>query len=281
MFRKTWIRNLLAAVAIMAVFLTLAVNTVQPREDLTVVEKGLRSAASPFQYGFRAINEGVQGFFAYFTEKKALQQENERLKQQVSQLNSVVTQMNEINLENVRLRELLQYKEEMQGQYELQLAGIIAENNTNLQHTITLDRGSNDGVVTGMTVLNHSGLIGRVTAVLPNTSEVMLLPDRESAVGVRVWSTREVIGVVEGDGSGTANLKMIHLPHDADIYVGDSLVTSGLDGVFLGGIQIGEVTAIEYSTNGLTKAATVKPYVNFNRLEEVFILMNSEGGAAQ
>ena len=280
MFKKTWIRNLIAAVALIAVFLMLAVNTVQPRENLTFVEKGLRIASSPFQYGFRAINDGVSGFFSYFTDKEALQQENEALKQQLSQLNSELTQMDEISMENVRLRELLNYKEETRGQYNLQLAGIIAENNTNLQHTITLDKGSNDGVKTGMTVMNHNGLIGRITAVMPDSSEVMLLPDRESAIGVRVWSTREIIGVVEGDGSGSANLKMIHLPHDADIYVGDSIVTSGLDGVFPEGIRIGEVTSIEYSANGLTKTAIVKPYVGFSRLEEVFVLMNSGGGTA-
>lgn len=280
MFKKTWIRNLLAVVALIVVFLSLAMNTVQPRENLTIVEKGLRIASSPFQYGFRAINESINGFFAYFTEKEALQQENEALKQQLSQLNSELVQMDEISMENVRLRELLSYKEETRGQYNLQLAGIIAENNTNLQHTITLDKGSNDGVRTGMTVMNHSGLIGRITAVMPDSSEVMLLPDRESAIGARVWSTREVVGVVEGDGSGSSNLKMIHLPHDADVYVGDSLVTSGLDGVFPGGIQIGEIISIEYSGNGLTKTATVKPYVSFNRLEEVFVLMNSGGGTA-
>ena len=280
MFKKTWIRNLLAVVALIVVFLSLAMNTVQPRENLTIVEKGLRIASSPFQYGFRAINESVNGFFAYFTEKEALQQENEALKQQLSQLNSELVQMDEISMENVRLRELLSYKEETRGQYNLQLAWIIAENNTNLQHTITLDKGSNDGVRTGMTVMNHSGLIGRITAVMPDSSEVMLLPDRESAIGARVWSTREVVGVVEGDGSGSSNLKMIHLPHDADVYVGDSLVTSGLDGVFPGGIQIGEIISIEYSGNGLTKTATVKPYVSFNRLEEVFVLMNSGGGTA-
>ncbi|MBR2626713.1 MAG: rod shape-determining protein MreC, partial [Peptococcaceae bacterium] len=187
MFKKTWIRNLLAVVALIVVFLSLAMNTVQPRENLTIVEKGLRIASSPFQYGFRAINESVNGFFAYFTEKEALQQENEALKQQLSQLNSELVQMDEISMENVRLRELLNYKEETRGQYNLQLAGIIAENNTNLQHTITLDKGSNDGVRTGMTVMNHSGLIGRITAVMPDSSEVMLLPDRESAIGARVW----------------------------------------------------------------------------------------------
>ncbi len=280
MFKKKWIRNLVVAVLFMVAFLALAVHTVQPRENLTLLEKGLRVAASPFQYGFKGINDGVSGFFSYFTEKEALQQENDSLKREVSQLHGQLTQMDEINMENIRLKELLEYKVETQGQYNLQLAEIIAENNNNLQHTITLNKGSNDGVVTGMTVMNHLGLIGRISAVLPESSEVMLLPDRESAVGVRVWSTREVLGVVEGDGTDTANLQMIHLPHDADLYVGDDIVTSGLDGVFPGGIHIGEVTAIEYSTNGLTKTAYVKPYVNFSRLEEVFILMNSGGGAA-
>ena len=280
MFRKKWVRNLLVVAAMLIVFLSLAMHTVQPRENLTLIEKGLRIAASPFQYGMKAIDDAVSDVSVYFTDKEALQQENDALKQEVSELHSELTQMDEISMENIRLRELLNYKEETRGQYNLQLAGIIAENNTNLQHTITLDCGSNDGVATGMTVLNNEGLIGRITAVLPDSSEVMLLPDRESAIGARVWSTREVIGVVEGDGSGSANLQMIHLPHDADLYVGDMLVTSGLDGVFPSGIEIGEVTAIEYSANGLTKTATVKPFVNFNRLEEVFILMNSGGGNA-
>ena len=280
MFKKKWLRNLLVAAVLLIVFLALAVNTVQPRENLTVLEKGLRIAASPFQYGFKAIDDGVSGFFSYFTEKEALQQENDALKKEVSQLHSQLAQMDEISMENIRLKELLSYKTEMAGQYNLQLAEIIAENNNNLQHTITLNKGSNDGIATGMTVLNHSGLIGRITAVLPESSEVMLLPDRESAVGARVWSTREVIGVVEGDGTDSSNLQMIHLPHDADLYVGDDIVTSGLDDVFPGGIHIGEVTAIEYSANGLTKTAYIKPYVNFSRLEEVFILMNGGGGAA-
>lgn len=280
MFKKKWLRNLLVAAVLLIVFLALAVNTVQPRENLTILEKGLRIAASPFQYGFKAIDDGVSGFFSYFTEKEALQQENDALKKEVSQLHSQLAQMDEISMENIRLKELLSYKTEMAGQYNLQLAEIIAENNNNLQHTITLNKGSNDGIATGMTVLNHSGLIGRITAVLPESSEVMLLPDRESAVGARVWSTREVIGVVEGDGTDSSNLQMIHLPHDADLYVGDDIVTSGLDDVFPGGIHIGEVTAIEYSTNGLTKTAYIKPYVNFSRLEEVFILMNGGGGAS-
>lgn len=280
MFNKKWLKNGILAATLLIVLLALAVNTVQPRENLTFLEKGLRLAASPFQYGFKSIDDGFSGISSYFANKEALQQENDALKNEVSQLHSQLTQMDEVSMENIRLKEMLQYKESVKGQYQLQLAEIIAENNNNLQHTITLNKGSNDGVTTGMTVMNHLGLIGRISAVMPESSEVMLLLDRESAVGVRVWSTREVIGVVEGDGTNTAALQIVHLPHDADLYVGDNIVTSGLDGVFPGGLQIGEVTAIAYSANGLTKRATLKPYVNFSRLEEVFILMNSGGGSA-
>lgn len=272
--------NISVVVALLALFLTLAVSTVQPREDLTMIEKGLRVAASPLQYGFKAIDDTVGGFFTYFTDKEALQQENADLKKELSQMNGKMTRMDEIQMENIRLKEMLGYRDSKQGEYSLQMAEIIAENNNNLQHTIVLDKGSDDGIKQGMTVLNNEGLIGRITAVMPNSSEVMLLPDRESGVGARVWSTREVLGVVEGCGTETGHLQMIHLPHDADIYVGDTIVTSGLDGVYPGDIPIGEVTAIEYSPNGLTKTATLKPGVWFSRLEEVFILMNSGGGSS-
>ncbi len=276
--KKKLIRNILVGLLCLVFFFVLAVHTVQPRENLTLLEKGLRTAASPFQYIFKAIDDNVDGIFSYFTAKEALQEENDALRKEISQLNSQLTQMDEISMENIRLKEMLQYRDEVQGQYDLQLAEIIAENDTNLQHTITLDKGSNDGIVAGMTVLNHYGLIGRISAVLPNTSEVMLLLDRESAAGARVWSTREAIGVVEGNGTDASELQMIHLPHDADLYVGDEIVTSGLDGVFPGGVRIGEVTEVEYNANGLTKTAVVEPYVDFSRLEEVFVLMNSGGG---
>ena len=77
---------------------------------------------------------------------------------------------------------------------------------------------------------------------------------------------------------------MIHMPHDADICVGDTIVTSGLDGIYPAGIRIGEVTEITIESGGLTKQATVEPYVNFSKLEEVFILTRTadsyQAGAA-
>lgn len=275
---KKWIRNLSIIACIVLIFSILAVNTVQPRENLTLPEKGLRIVATPFQFMFKGIGDGVNGFFSYFNDKGELRQENETMKKQISQLNMELAEMDEIRMENVRLKGLLEYKIETTGQYNLKMAEIIAENNNNLQHTITLNMGSQDGIITGMSVVNPNGLIGRISAVLPNSSEVMLLTDRESAVGARVRSTREAIGVVEGDGSSSGMLQLIHLQHDADIYVGDEIITSGLDNIFPSGVRIGEVTAIEYGSSGLTKTAYIRPYVNFLNLEDVFVVLNSGGG---
>ena len=270
--KKKWIIRIVSIVVIGSILIGLAVSTMEPRNDLTAVEKGLRIVASPFQHGISAVSGEIKGFFSSIADAKRLQEENVILKQQIGELNNQINTLKASEVENIRLREMLNYKEKQAGSFELTVATIIAENNNNLQHTITLNRGASDGIQNDMIVLNHRGLIGRVTSVMSTTCEVVLILDREGAVGARVWETRETPGVVEGMGSEKNLLRMIHMPHDADICVGDTIVTSGLDGIYPAGIRIGEVTEITMEAGGLTKQATVEPYVNFSKLEEVFIL---------
>ena len=281
MFHNKKLRIALIVIVLLTGFLALASNTVQVRENPTFLEKGLRIAASPFQSSFHAIHNGIDGIGSYFADKKALEAENKKLREQVDALHHQVARLEETQLENIRLKELLDYKEGMDKAYQLQLAETIAKKNNNLQYMITINKGSEDGVKAGMTVMNHYGLIGRVSSVLSGNCEVLLLPDHESAVGARVKSTREALGVVKGDGTSTGNLQMVHLQHDAAILEGDVIITSGLDTVYPEGIPIGVVASIQYDANGLTKTAYITPYVNFFQLEEVFILMNSGGGSIQ
>ncbi len=281
MFNNKKLRIAAVLVTLFIGLLVLAGNTVQVRENPTVLEKGLRIVASPFQNGFHAIHNVFDGIGVYFADKKALEEENTQLQQQVDALQHQIARYDEMELENQRLRELLGYKDANRGLYQLQLAETIAKRTNNLQYMITINKGSDDGVKAGMTVMNHHGLIGRVSSVLSGSCEVLLLPDHESAVGARVKSTREALGVVKGDGTSTGNLQMVHLQHDAEILEGDVVITSGLDTVYPADIPIGVVTSIVYDANGLTKTAYITPYVNFFQLEEVFILMNSGGGSTQ
>lgn len=279
MFNGKKLRVAAIAALLLIVFLVLAGNTVQVRENPTFVEKGLRIAASPFQNGFHAISNLFENIGVYFSDKKEMEAENSRLKEKVDQLQYQIAQLEETELENARLKELLNYKDANSEEYQLLLAETIAKKNNNLQYMITINKGSDDGIKAGMTVMNHQGLIGRVSSVLSGSSEVLLLPDHESAVGARVKSTREALGVVEGDGTSTGNLQMVHLQHDAEIQEGDVIITSGLDTVYPEGIPIGVVSAINLDANGLTKTAYIVPYVNFFQLEEVFVLTRDLGGS--
>ena len=281
MFNNKKLRIAAALMVLLIGLLALAGNTVQVRENPTFLEKGLRIVASPFQNGFHAISNVFDDIGVYFSDKKTLEAENTKLQQDVDALQYQIARLEEIELENARLKELLAYKDANKAVYQLQLAETIAKKNNNLQYMITINKGSDDGVKAGMTVMNHHGLIGRVSSVLSGSSEVLLLPDHESAVGARVKSTREALGVVKGDGTSTGNLQMVHLQHDAEVAEGDVIITSGLDTVYPEGVPIGMVTSIRQDANGLTKTAYITPYVNFLQLEEVFILMNSGGGSGR
>ena len=277
MTRKKKAVTILIILIVALSLISLAVFTTEQREDLTFIEKGLRIAASPLQHAISGLSEKVGSFFGTFTNYEQLQRENAELIQQIEELSIANTDLQEAMLENIRLKQMLEFKDTTRNQYTLAAAEVIAENNNNLQHTIVLDKGSDDGIQNNMVVINHLGLIGRVVNVLPSSCEVVLITDRQSAVGSRIWETRETLGVVEGMGSESSYLRLIHMPHDADIEIGDKVISSGLDGIFTEGIPIGTVVEIADEVGGLTKQATIEPYVNFYRLEEVFIILATKG----
>ncbi len=275
--KKKIITIIAIIVLISACLIGLAVLTTEQRDDLSFGEKALRRIASPFQHGISSMTEGIDNFFGAFTHYDELKAENEALKLEIQQLSLENNNLLEAEMENIRLKQMLSFKDNTKNQYNLAAAKVIAENNNNLQHMIVLDKGSEEGIKNNMMVINHLGLIGRVVNVLENSCEVVLITDRQSAVGARIWETRETLGVVEGLGSENGSLRLIHMPHDADIEVGDKIVTNGLDGIFTANVPIGTVSAISDEAGGLTKQATIAPYVNFYRLEEVFIVTAVKG----
>jgi len=174
-------------------------------------------------------------------------------------------------LENQRLKNLLQYNEEKAENYELIMGGVIARNHANWYEMLIVDQGSKQGIEPGMVVVNYDGLIGRIISVTRNTAEVLLILDREGAVGARIFETRYTPGVAVGT-SNSQYLQMIHLPHDLPIEPNQTVVTSGLGGIYPPGIRIGKVIEVLPEPGGLMKKATLKPFVDFSRLEEVFII---------
>jgi rod shape-determining protein MreC len=265
--------NLILVIIILTVLLTGARFAGIERTNFGVLEIGIQTIKAPLTGGATAAFQKIKDFFGIFKEIDDLRAENAQLKKEISELNQEIDLLRDYGLENIRLRQLLDFKETHINDFRLLTAQVIGRDPSNWYSTIILNKGTNDGVQKDMAVVTHQGLVGRIINVSPQASEVLLIIDQEGAVGTRVWETRETLGVVEGNGQEKNLLTMIHMAHDAEIEVGQTIVTSGLAGLFPPGIKIGEVVAVKDEASGLMKQAEIQPFVNFNRLEEVLIIL--------
>ncbi|NPV90187.1 MAG: rod shape-determining protein MreC [Firmicutes bacterium] len=244
----------------------------------------VRGGLAPVESGLSSVVHSVRGVFGSLAGIGRAQAEKEALNQQIADLQMENNQLRENKQEVERLRRALGFKE-ANPQYSLLVAQVIARNPTNWFHTITVNRGSDDGVRKFMPVINSQGLVGKVIQVDSHSSEILLITDPEGPAGavVLVQDTR-VPGVVEGmgdiSGKGTGMLRMRLIPYNVTVEEGDEVVTSGLGTVFPAGIRIGRVQNInrEAEPSTLQQYSLITPEVDFYRLEEVMIITQVSGG---
>lgn len=272
MTRKKWF---IAGIVLICIVITLSV--MKKTGDSTVlfpVSRVLKEAVGGVQKGITVVTRKTGDFFAYFSDNRKLRQENENLTKRVAELEESVYRLTEQEMENQRLHNMLNYKEEKKENYQLLLAKVIGRDSNNWYKTLIIDQGSADGIRKNMTVVDYKGLVGTVISVTPNTAEVLMILDSEGAVGARIFENRVTPGVVVGTGRSDY-LEMIHLPHDVPIEAGQTVVSSGLGGMYPKGIRIGTVMEVKPEPNWLMKSALIKPFVDFSRLEEVFVILQT------
>lgn len=264
----------LAIVIILAVLLIgLMIGTSGQRENLTVIEGFIGEIITPVQGVMYRIATSVSDFFRSFEERRQLTEQYEILKERVTQLEQQQLEMDETIRENERLRALLNFKIERE-QFKVTGVRITGKNPGNWFNTMTIDKGSAHGIDVNMAVVTDKGLIGRVTDVGKNWSKVRTIIDGQSSVSAIIERTRDN-GMVKGNNTLTFEdglCRMINLPLDSDVVVGDRVITSGLGEIFPKGIYIGEVVEVIYERRDLYKTAIVKPGADFQRLEEVLVI---------
>ena len=135
--------------------------------------------------------------------------------------------------------------------------------------TLTIDKGTRDGLRSDMSVIAPAGVVGRVVVPSPRSAKVQLLIDRNAAAGAIIERSRSQ-GVVVGGGDD--HLQMENVSEGADIAVGDLVVTSGIEGIYPKGFVIGKVESVERSGGGY-KRIIVKPAVDFKTIEEVLVVL--------
>ncbi|NLW07228.1 MAG: rod shape-determining protein MreC [Clostridia bacterium] len=252
--------------------------TAPERGRLSFIEIGLRDAMAPLVRGLALVVNTTEGWLAKVKDYGRLQAENEALRRQIAELKAANVRMEEYRLENERLRELLKYSEENSDRFDLTVAPVIGRSPSNWYNTITLGLGFMAGLQKGQVVLTHQGVVGRIIATTQYTAEVLLILDREGALGAMVQVNRTP-GIVEGSPDYPGYLQMVRISRDAPVQEHHLVVTSGLGSVFPRGLLIGTVVKIIYEPDGLMKRAIIAPSVDFDRLEEVMVITGFREGS--
>ena len=266
-------RNLALLLVVVLGLLLLIVFTGEGREQLTPVEDALLALFAPVQTVFSAAGQQIQSFFDAIISFQELRSENERLREEIAFIEGQLIMFQELQKENYRYRQLLGFKQD--SSHVLLAAEVIARDPSQWFGAITINRGYLDGVEREMAVITDRGLVGMVSTVSPNSSQVILITDPRLPVSAMIQRSREpgIAGIVESYSKDPSFLKITYLPPEAKIQPGDAVISSGLGGVFPKGLIIGTVTEVAPDQFGLVLSGIIEPGVNFNRLEEVLIVL--------
>lgn len=201
-----------------------------------------------------------------------LQEKNSYLETEMNRLLIENIQLRELERENQRLRELLNYTRN-NPHFDYTTAAVVGKvigaDPSNLLYTIFVDVGAKDGIAKDMPVVTHRGLVGRVVQVGPNSAQILLIIDPVSSVNVVLQNSR-VTGVVRGQLGATLVLERI--PQGETVLPGDLVLTSGLGGTFPDKLVVGQVTEVFQRDLDLFQTANVRSTVDFGDLETVLIL---------
>jgi len=251
------------------------------RDYLTLITAVLVSLILMFSNEGRqteAIRAWTLGSFGVILKKvsvlkelKNIYAENQWLRRRSAELMLENSSLKEAQLENQRLRQLMNFKSE--SQLDLVAAKVIGKRESGFVNSAILDAGGREQIERNMAAVTAQGLVGKILQVSKNHSILELLLDRNFRVSAMVQRSR-VSGIVkwiEGE-----NVVLAEVTKRSDVKVDDLVITSGLSFIFPGGLAVGKVIDIEEEKIGMFMAITIKPAVDFTRLEEVFVIRNRE-----
>jgi rod shape-determining protein MreC len=241
-------------------------------DGLSLLQRAVFTLLSPLQRSMSAVVGLAEGLWDGYGVHRRTFEENRRLHEQVRQLEVLLQERSQLARESERLRELLELRDVLP--LDTVVAEVVSRDGVPWFRSLTVDKGSADGISLNAPVLSSTGVVGRVIALGPSAARVQVLLDRDAGVGVVVERTR-VAGVVSGQvlqpESGVGDLVLKYVPERADVVTGDVVVTSGFDRIYPRGLTVGRVSSVEPGS-GLLKDIRVQPSARFDRLEEVLVV---------
>jgi rod shape-determining protein MreC len=231
------------------------------------VRMAASTAAYPLQRAAYLPVEGAGGVGKYFSSLATLHQENDELRHKQLAVANLLLRQQHLEDENKRLRALFDMRAHQP------VSGIIADIQYAVRdpfsRRVIINKGMQEGILSGQAVVDEIGVIGQVTRVFPLMSEVTLLTDKNQAIPVEVQRNglRTILA-----GAGSNGMELRFLASNAEVQVGDVLVTSGLDGIYLRGLPVARVSAIERDSAFLFARIRCTPLAGVERHGQVLVL---------
>lgn len=238
---------------------------------------GASEAAAPLQRLVGSVTDGVGSATRAVTDRKGIIEENRELRQQVAELQRQVQDLEAVEAENIQLARELKFSS--RKRHSQIAAKVIGRDIGGWWRMISLDRGARDGVKVDQAVVTSRGLVGKVADVTDRTCKVMLISDPACKVSARL-ADKPTSGVMSGSGvslRGRVRCEMSLINKDIPVERNDRLLTTGMGGIFPGGIEIGYIDEVALDESGLYQRATVIPAVDLGSVGLVFLILDSEG----
>lgn len=238
---------------------------------LEVVRQAVSVITYPIQLAAYGPVELARNVSAYFSSIQALTNENAELTRKQVEVAGRLLRQDSVEQENQRLRALLELKARQP------VAGVVAEilynTRDNFSRRVILNKGSQEGIDAGQVVVDDAGVIGQVTRIYPLQAEVTLLTDKDQAVPVQLIRNG-LRAVMFGVGDGQLELRF--LAANADVQIGDDVVTSGLDGIFLPGLPVARVARIDRDSSYSFARILCQAAAGIEQHRTVLVLGNRE-----
>jgi rod shape-determining protein MreC len=225
-------------------------------------------AVTPFERAGATGVGGIRGAWRHYFALQNTSRENERLRHENDTLKLQLNQLQSKAAEADRLGMLLSFRQSHQT-ISMVAARVIGTSADTASQTLYLDRGERDSIRRNMGVITPDGVVGKIIESYRDTSQVLLLTDKDSGVGAMLAESRIQSPV---GGVGEPLLTMKYVANDDVVNIGDRVVTSGMDRIFPRDLPVGTVTQIK--AGNPFKLIRLRPAANLERLEEVIVLLS-------
>jgi len=266
---KKQIYRLLVIILVLLAFIAVGKKT-----NATIFDNAIGVVVTPFQNAVSSITGWFGNAYSSVRNETDLRKENEELKATIALLSQDIDRLSLYEEENKRLTELLEIKQKY-ADHTSTGANIISKDPGSFYDSFVIDKGTKDGLSSNMALTSAEGLVGHIYETGLTYSKAVSIIDSRSSVSAKNLRTLD-IGIVKGDYSlmPSGLCRMEYIDANADIVVGDEIVTSHLSDIYPEGLTIGYVKEVYTDTNGLTKYAVIEPAVDLKHLDTLLVILD-------